>query len=146
MTTAKSLIATAGGIQALSATAGNIQAFGNSSIIRGIATQAGPPAGELLADGLQGLQTLLPGTAYTIGSGTSLDCSNAANVSFTFNYVALQAMTVTIAGALCDGVIAGGGSSAVGFTVPALEPFNISMYCWTFCTSCCFRRRCFGLW
>ena len=130
LTTAKSLIATTGAIQALSATSGNIAAAGPTSKIAGIFTQPGPAAGsEILFQGGCGEQLILDGAAYDIGAGGAgaLDATSPANTGFTINYIPLVATTVSIAGAEVDGVIVGGGTSAVGFTVPAFEPFSMSI-------------------
>ena len=131
LTTAKSLIATTGAIQALSATSGNIAAAGPTSKIAGIFTQPGPAAGsEILFQGGCGAQLILDGAAYGIGSGVgadALDARDPANTGFTINYIPLVATTVSIAGPGVDGVIVGGGTSAVGFTVPAFEPFSMSI-------------------
>jgi len=125
LTTAKALVALSGGIQALNPISGNMQSAGNSSQIQGMLTQAGPNLGDILDAGLPGAQSFLSGNTYTIGAA-AFDPAVPDNIGFTFNFVPLVATTVTIGGA-CDGVIAGGGTSPTGFTVPAFEPFTLSI-------------------
>ena len=108
----------------ISATAGNLSAAGNESKIASIST-AGVPIGngELLDAAYMGQIVCLGGDNYTLGTG-ALD---AATLGFTATFLPLAAaVTVAIGGAACDGVVAGGAVSAVGFTCPQNEPFTIS--------------------
>ena len=121
VTAATGVIATTGNIQAV---AGSISAIGNESKIASILTPAVPIGNtELLDIALMGKIMSLTGDTYTLGTGI-LD---AGTLGFTATFLPLfGAVTVAIGGAACDGVIAGGAVSPVGFTCPQYEPFTIS--------------------
>ena len=128
VTAATGVIATTGGVSALAgniqAVAGSISAIGNESKIASILTPAVPIGNtELLDIALMGKIVSLTGDTYTLGTGI-LD---AGTLGFTATFLPLfGAVTVAIGGAACDGVIAGGAVSPVGFTCPQYEPFTIS--------------------
>tara|TARA_B110000285_G_scaffold136137_1_gene152529 strand:+ start:7928 stop:9550 length:1623 start_codon:yes stop_codon:yes gene_type:complete len=116
------VIATTGDI---SATAGSISAIGSSSKIASILTEAVAIGNtDLLEIAKMGKVIALAGDTYTIGTS---DIDAAIDIGFTCTFLSYAALaTVTIAGT-CDGVVAGGAISAVGFTCPQNEPFTITV-------------------
>lgn len=106
---------------------GSVSATGPASKIAGIQTNiitAVSPGGvDLLEVAQMGQCLYLDVDTYTIGQG-GIDATNPLERGYTTTYIPTLATSVTIGGSV-DSLIVGGTTSAVGFTVPANEPFTV---------------------
>jgi hypothetical protein len=116
------IVATTGDI---SATAGSISAIGGSSKIASILTE--PVAignTDLLEKAKMGKVIALAGDTYTIGNS---DINATIDIGFTCTFLSYAALAIVTIAGTCDGVVAGGAISTIGFTCPQNEPFTITV-------------------